>query len=228
MRPGCFVRQSGRIISFTSLLRLMGNADDYLCEITPKTAVSTWRWHDILRGRRSCPLLSIYLHRSFIDRKVVGRVKMRAIVQRVDSASIFVDSRHISSVEKGALIFLGIERGDDSKDADYLLDKVINLRIFEDEMGKMNHSLLDKSYGMLVVSQFTLLGDCRKGRRPSFVSAEHPEKAKLLYEYFISKGRESIKNVSGGEFQAMMKVQLINHGPVTILLDSRKPVDERN
>ena len=147
---------------------------------------------------------------------------MRAIVQRVDSAGIFVDSRHISSIEKGSLVFLGIERGDDRKDADYLLDKVINLRIFEDEMGKMNHSLLDKSYAMLVVSQFTLLGNCRKGRRPSFVSAEDSEKAKPLYEYFISKCREKIKNVSGGEFQAMMKVQLINDGPVTILLDSRK------
>jgi len=147
---------------------------------------------------------------------------MRAVVQRVDSAAIFVDSRQISSIEKGALVFLGIERGDDRKDAEYLLDKVINLRIFEDEKGKMNHSLLDKSYAMLVVSQFTLLGDCRKGRRPSFISAEDPEKANLLYEYFISKGRESIKNVSGGEFQAMMKVELINDGPVTIILDSRK------
>jgi D-tyrosyl-tRNA(Tyr) deacylase len=147
---------------------------------------------------------------------------MRAVVQRVGSAAIFVGNRKISSIEKGALVFLGVERGDDNKDADYLLDKVINLRIFDDEKGKMNHSLLDKSYAMLVVSQFTLLGDCRKGRRPSFVSAEDPEKANLLYEYFISKGRERINNVSGGEFQAMMKVELINDGPVTILLDSRK------
>jgi D-tyrosyl-tRNA(Tyr) deacylase len=147
---------------------------------------------------------------------------MRAVVQRVGSAAIFVDNRKISSIEKGALVFLGVERGDDNKDADYLLDKVINLRIFDDEIGKMNHSLLDKSYAMLVVSQFTLLGDCRKGRRPSFVSAEDPVKANLLYEYFISKGRERINNVSGGEFQAMMKVELINDGPVTILLDSRK------
>ena len=147
---------------------------------------------------------------------------MRAVVQRVDSAAIFVDSRQISSIEKGVLVFLGIERGDDRKDADYLLDKAINLRIFEDEMGKMNLSLLDKSYAMLVVSQFTLLGDCRKGRRPSFVLAEDPEKANLLYEYFISQGRERIKDISGGEFQAMMKVELINDGPVTIILDSRK------
>lgn len=147
---------------------------------------------------------------------------MRAVVQRVESAVIFVDGRQISSIEKGVLVFLGIERGDDRKEADYLLDKVINLRIFEDEMGKMNLSLLDKSYAMLVVSQFTLLGDCRKGRRPSFVSAEDPEKANLLYEYFISKGREAITNVAGGKFQAMMKVELINDGPVTIILDSRK------
>jgi len=147
---------------------------------------------------------------------------MRAVVQRVDSAAIFVDGRQISSIEKGVLVFLGIERGDDRKEADYLLDKVINLRIFEDEMGKMNLSLLDKSYAMLVVSQFTLLGDCRKGRRPSFVSAEDPEKANLLYEYFISQGREEITNVAGGKFQAMMKVELINDGPVTIILDSRK------
>ena len=147
---------------------------------------------------------------------------MRAVVQRVDSAAIFVDGRQISSIEKGVLVFLGIERGDDRKEVDYLLDKVINLRIFEDEMGKMNLSLLDKSYAMLVVSQFTLLGDCRKGRRPSFVSAEDPEKANLLYEYFISQGRETIANVAGGKFQAMMKVELINDGPVTIILDSRK------
>jgi len=147
---------------------------------------------------------------------------MRAVVQRVDSAAIFVEGRQISSIDKGALVFLGVERGDDRKDADYLLDKAINLRIFEDEMGKMNLSLLDKSYAMLVVSQFTLLGDCRKGRRPSFVTAEDPEKAKLLYEYFISKGRERITDVANGEFQAMMKVELINDGPVTILLDSRK------
>ncbi len=147
---------------------------------------------------------------------------MRAVVQRVDRASIFVEGRRISFIEQGSLVFLGIERGDNAKDADYLLDKVINLRIFEDEMGKMNLSLVDKSYAMLVVSQFTLLGDCRRGRRPSFASAEDPEKAKLLYEYFLSKGRERIEKVSGGEFQAMMKVQLINDGPVTIILDSRQ------
>lgn len=147
---------------------------------------------------------------------------MKIVVQRVDKAKVTVGKRVISMIGKGILVFLGIEKGDDKTDADYLLGKVMTLRIFEDSEGKMNLSLLDVSGEMLVVSQFTLLGDCRKGRRPSFVRAEDPEGAKLLYEYFINRGREKMKGVSGGEFQAMMKIKMINNGPVTILLESRK------
>ncbi len=147
---------------------------------------------------------------------------MRAVVQRVDSAKVTVDERIISFIGKGILVFLGIEKGDEKKDADYLLEKVMNLRIFEDTEGKMNMSVLDISGEMLVVSQFTLLGDCRKGRRPSFIHAEEPQEAKTLYEYFVLQGREKIKRVYGGEFQAMMKIDMVNDGPVTLLLDSRK------
>jgi D-tyrosyl-tRNA(Tyr) deacylase len=147
---------------------------------------------------------------------------MRAVVQRVDSARVRVDERVVSSIEKGILIFLGIEKGDERTDADYLLEKVINLRIFEDAEGKMNLSVLDISGEMLVVSQFTLLGDCRKGRRPSFIQAENPAEARALYEYFLFQGSKKIKSVQGGEFQAMMKIEMTNDGPVTLLIDSRK------
>ena len=147
---------------------------------------------------------------------------MRVVVQRVDRASVSVNRQVVSSIGKGILVFLGIEKGDGLKDADYLLEKVINLRIFEDSEGKMNLSLLDISGEMLVVSQFTLLGDCRKGRRPSFINAEDPIEAKSLYEYFINQGQDKMERVSGGEFQAMMKIEIVNDGPVTMLLDSRK------
>jgi D-tyrosyl-tRNA(Tyr) deacylase len=147
---------------------------------------------------------------------------MRAVVQRVDSAKVSVDERIVSVIGRGILTFLGIAKGDEKKDADYLLEKVMNLRIFEDKEGKMNLSLLDVSGEMLVVSQFTLLGDCRKGRRPSFVHAEDPNEARMLYEYFVFQGREKMQRVYGGEFQAMMKIDMVNDGPVTMLLDSRK------
>jgi D-tyrosyl-tRNA(Tyr) deacylase len=140
----------------------------------------------------------------------------------VDSAGITVAGQLISSIGKGLLVFLGVKIGDERKDAEYLIEKVLNLRIFEDDVGKMNFSLLDLSYEMLVVSQFTLLGDCRKGRRPSFTSAEKPDRARLLYDYFISRSLEKTKRIASGEFQAMMKIQLVNDGPVTIMLDSKK------
>jgi D-tyrosyl-tRNA(Tyr) deacylase len=147
---------------------------------------------------------------------------MRCVVQRVDRAHVSVKDQTISSIEKGILVFLGIEKEDSRHDADYLLEKVVNLRIFEDTEGKMNLSLLEISGEMIVVSQFTLLGDCRKGRRASFVRAEEPTAAKNLYEYFMSKAREKVNRVGAGEFQAMMKIELVNDGPVTLLLDSRK------
>lgn len=147
---------------------------------------------------------------------------MRIVIQRVDSAKVSVDGREISSIGRGILILLGAEKGDGKKDADYLLDKTVNLRIFEDREGKMNLSLTDISGSMLVVSQFTLLADCRKGRRPSFGDAAEPELAREFYEYFIKEAEGKVGVVKAGEFQAMMKVELVNDGPVTILLDSRQ------
>ena len=147
---------------------------------------------------------------------------MRCVVQRVDRARVIVDEQIISSIGKGALVFLGIEKGDSYGDADFLLEKIIHLRIFEDSQGKMNLSLLETSGEILIVSQFTLLADCRKGRRPSFISAEEPGEAKRLYDYFISMARGRIDHVGTGEFQAMMKIEAVNDGPVTMLLDSRK------
>lgn len=147
---------------------------------------------------------------------------MRAVVQRVDRADVKVEGNRISGIEKGILVFLGIEQGDRESDADYLLDKIIHLRIFSDSDGRMNLSLIDIGGGMLVVSQFTLLGDGRKGRRPSFTRAEHPDRARPIYGYFLRKARAAVNSCAEGEFQAMMAVELVNNGPVTVLLDSRK------
>jgi D-aminoacyl-tRNA deacylase len=147
---------------------------------------------------------------------------MRCVLQRVDRVDIRVEGKYISGIEKGILVFLGIEQGDRESDADYLSDKIINMRIFEDERGKMELSLLDIDGDLIVVSQFTLLGDCRKGRRPSFARAEDSDQARKYYEYFISTVREKVKRVAQGQFQAMMLVEIVNNGPVTILLDSRR------
>jgi len=147
---------------------------------------------------------------------------MRLVVQRVDKTSVSVNGQVISAIGKGLLVLLGVEKGDTREDADYLVEKVINLRIFEDREGKMNISLVDTGGGLMIISQFTLLGDCRKGRRPSFTGAEDPGRAREHYSYFIQKASEKIEDVQGGEFQAMMKVELVNDGPVTMLLDSRK------
>ncbi|MGP8153714.1 MAG: D-aminoacyl-tRNA deacylase [Smithella sp.] len=147
---------------------------------------------------------------------------MRAVIQRVDRASVKINHQELSSINKGILVLLGVEKQDSEVDADYILEKAINLRIFEDEQNKMNRSLLDIEGAMMVVSQFTLLGDCVKGRRPSFVKAEEPAKANGLYEYFIKKASQKVKNLATGKFQEMMKIELVNNGPVTILLDSRK------
>jgi D-tyrosyl-tRNA(Tyr) deacylase len=147
---------------------------------------------------------------------------MRAVVQRVNSASVSVDGEVTGEISQGLLILLGVARDDEEKDADYLADKIINLRIFADDEGKMNRSLLESDGAMLAVSQFTLYGDTRKGRRPSFIEAAEPVKANALYEYFVARTRSLGVKVETGVFQAMMKVSLVNDGPVTILLDSRK------
>jgi len=147
---------------------------------------------------------------------------MRAVIQRVDRAGVRIHNKEISSISEGILVLLGVEKEDHKSDADYILDKTVNLRIFEDDQGKMNRSLLDIGGEMMVVSQFTLLGDCTKGRRPSFVGAEEPVKANELYEYFVQEGSLRVKKLATGKFQEMMQVELVNNGPVTILLDSKK------
>lgn len=147
---------------------------------------------------------------------------MMAVLQRVAGAKVLIDNKTISSIGKGLLVFLGIGKGDQERDCDYLVDKILHLRVFEDFQGKMNLSLLDIAGEILVVSQFTLLADCRKGRRPSFTEAEEPELARKLYLYFINKMKEKLVKVAEGEFQATMQVKIVNDGPVTIILNSRK------
>ena len=147
---------------------------------------------------------------------------MRAVIQRVDRVCVKINHQELSSINEGVLVLLGVEKEDTEVDADYILGKTINLRIFEDEQDKMNRSLLDINGAMMVVSQFTLLGDCIKGRRPSFVAAEEPGRANYLYEYFIKEAKEKVKSLATGKFQEMMEIELVNNGPVTILLDSRK------
>lgn len=147
---------------------------------------------------------------------------MRGVVQRVKCAKVTVDNEITGSIDQGILLLLSVEDNDDEKDLEYMCDKVANLRIFEDEDNKMNMSLLDVGGSILVVSQFTLHGDARKGRRPSFIAAARPEKAIPLYEKFIQKMKEQGIKTSSGRFGADMQVELVNDGPVTILLDSKK------
>jgi D-aminoacyl-tRNA deacylase len=146
---------------------------------------------------------------------------MRAVVQRVKESSVTVTNQMISRIGPGLLVLLGVSEADDSGDAVYLSEKIVHLRIFEDESGKMNRSLMETQGEMLVVSQFTLLGDCRKGRRPSYVQAAGPEKAEHLYEIFVEQVRKKGVAVKTGQFRAMMDVALINDGPVTLILDSK-------
>lgn len=147
---------------------------------------------------------------------------MRAVVQRVKSAEVRVNARTVGQIRAGLLVFQGVGHGDDETDLQYLLDKILNLRIFEDEQGKMNRSLLDTGGQLLVVSQFTLYGDCRKGRRPSFTASAPPELAENLYNEFVARARALGVKTETGTFAAMMDVELVNDGPVTLLLDSTK------
>ena len=146
---------------------------------------------------------------------------MRAVIQRVKQSLVTVENQTIGKIGNGLLVFLGVAEQDGNRDADYLADKIANLRVFEDENGKMNRSLLETSGEMLVVSQFTLLGDCRKGRRPSFINAAGPDQANALYERFVSLVRQKGISVQTGQFQTMMAVSLINDGPVTLILESK-------
>ena len=147
---------------------------------------------------------------------------MRAVVQRVSEASVRVETEEVGRIDQGILVLLGVGQEDEPDDAVYLAEKAVHLRIFADEQGKMNRSLLDVGGGLLVVSQFTLWGDCRKGRRPSFVAAAAPIKGEELYEAFVQHARGMGVSVATGRFQEMMKVSLVNDGPVTLLLDSKK------
>ena len=149
---------------------------------------------------------------------------MRAVVQRVSRAQVTVDNEIIGEIDRGLLILLGVSANDDECDADYLVDKITSLRVFDDGFGKMNLSLAETGGEMLVVSQFTLYGDTRRGRRPSYINAAQPDKANELYEHFVKKCREKITKVATGRFQAMMDVELVNDGPVTIILDSEKTI----
>ncbi|MGD9239255.1 MAG: D-aminoacyl-tRNA deacylase [Desulfobacterales bacterium] len=145
---------------------------------------------------------------------------MRAVVQRVKQSTVTTDNKVVGQIGSGLLVLLGVAKGDSAKDADYLANKIINLRIFEDENRKMNRSLLETGGELLAVSQFTLLADCRKGRRPSFIEAAEPEKATDLYEKFVNMVRAEGVAVQTGRFRAMMEVALINDGPVTIIIES--------
>lgn len=152
---------------------------------------------------------------------------MRIVLQRVKTARVDVAGETVGSIGLGLLILLGVTHTDTTEDAEYLADKVIQLRIFSDEAGRMNRSLLDVCGALLVVSQFTLYGDCRKGRRPSFDHAAPPEQARALYECFIERVKSSNIAVETGVFQAEMEIHLINDGPVTFILDSKRSMSPK-
>ena len=147
---------------------------------------------------------------------------MRAVVQRVTRARVTVDDEIVGEIKQGLVVLLGVAHDDTKADADYLAPKIVSLRIFDDADGKMNVSLKDIDGGLLVVSQFTLYGDVRRGLRPSWSDAAPPEIAEPLYEYFVESSRRLVTRVATGSFRRMMQVELVNDGPVTIMLDSRK------
>lgn len=145
---------------------------------------------------------------------------MKAVIQRVSQASVVVEGERVGAIEQGLLVFLGVGRSDTSRDVEYLANKIAGLRIFEDEDGKLNRSVQDVGGQVLIVSQFTLWGDCRKGRRPSFVEAAPPEMAEKLYLEFVDKVSAHNVPTATGRFRAMMDVHLVNDGPVTLILDT--------
>src|SRR5919202_1368655 len=147
---------------------------------------------------------------------------MRAVLQRVTRASVRVGGETAGDIGAGLVVLLGVARDDAEEDARYLAEKTVTLRVFDDEEGRMNRSVVETGGALLVVSQFTLYGDVRRGRRPSWVEAAPPEVAEPLYEFFVAEARRSVARVETGSFRRMMEVELVNDGPVTILLDSRK------
>ena len=147
---------------------------------------------------------------------------MRAVVQRVTRASVTVDHKIVGEIGNGLVVLVGIARDDTRVEAAYLVDKIAALRIFDDDEGKMNLSVKDVNGGLLIISQFTLYGDVRRGLRPSWIDAAPPEVAEPLYDFFVRQAHSAVDHVASGKFQAMMRVELVNDGPVTILLDSKK------
>ena len=147
---------------------------------------------------------------------------MRAVLQRVTRARVMVEGEVVGETGPGLVVLLGVARDDIEQDARYLVEKTMGLRVFDDEEGRMNRSLVEAGGALLVVSQFTLYGDARRGRRPSWVEAAPPEAAEPLYELFVAEARRNVARVETGSFRRMMEVELVNDGPVTILLDSRK------
>jgi len=149
---------------------------------------------------------------------------MRVVIQRVSSARVRVEGKILGEIGKGFLVLLGVGKEDTEKDADWLAEKIVGLRVFEDEQGKFNLSLQEVGGEILIVSQFTLYGDCRKGRRPSFDHSAPPERAEKLYNYFVEKVKEKGIKVATGKFQALMEVELVNQGPVTLIIDTQKKI----
>jgi len=145
---------------------------------------------------------------------------MKLVIQRVCSAEVFVDKKLYGEIQKGVVVFLGIAKNDSKKDVKYLIKKIINMRIFNDERGKMNLSIKDLNLSIMIISQFTLYADCKKGNRPSFMEAEVPQKAQILYDFFIEEIKKYNINFITGKFGAMMDIKLINNGPVTIIVES--------
>ena len=148
---------------------------------------------------------------------------MRACIQRVSEAKVTIEGQVVGQIDRGLLVLLGVAQGDTSEDAKWLVEKIVELRIFDDGAGKMNHSLADIGGELLIVSQFTLLGDCNKGRRPSFSRAAPPDEAERLYEEFVSEARSRCSSVKTGRFRAAMSIGLVNDGPVTLIIESRGP-----
>ena len=153
---------------------------------------------------------------------------MKAVIQRVSRASVKVDDRIIGEIRQGLAVFLGVAQGDTAQDIDYLVEKIVNLRIFADAEGKFNLSALDIKGELLLVSQFTLLASTRKGRRPGFTDAASPEHAEALFNQFVARAHESGLKVATGKFQAYMQVEIHNDGPVTIIIDSRERLESRH
>lgn len=147
---------------------------------------------------------------------------MRILLQRVSQASVVINNNNFSSINKGLLVFLGIQTKDELRDVQYLTRKLVHLRIFNDDKGLMNLSIIDKQYSIMLVSQFTLYGNCKKGNRPSFVNAEEPKKAKILYQLFIDELKKYNINLATGKFGANMIINLTNNGPVTLWIDSNE------